>query len=113
DLFLHALKEEWKQRDEAEASRLLYVAMTRAEKHLVLSFSASEKKPANWARVVAEKLVIDPAVPRDEVVDRIRVLVVHHAPEIIERPRTADALAMPELMARPVVNEQQDTNATV
>ena len=67
DLFLNALNEEWKVRDEEEASRLLYVAMTRAEEHLVLSFSAAERKPANWAKVVAATLGIDPAEPCDRV----------------------------------------------
>ncbi len=51
DLFMHALRAEWKQREEHESDRLLYVAMTRAEEHLVLSYSG---KPANWARVVAD-----------------------------------------------------------
>ena len=39
DLYQHALRQEWKRREEEESSRLLYVAMTRAENHLVLSFS--------------------------------------------------------------------------
>ena len=39
DRFQHAIHEERKVREEAESHRLLYVAMTRAEDHLVLSFS--------------------------------------------------------------------------
>jgi ATP-dependent helicase/nuclease subunit A len=122
DRFLHALNEEWKQRDEAEASRLLYVAMTRAEKMLVLSFSASERKPANWAKIVAERLGIDPALPRDAVVTftapdgdswRMRVLVADQAPERIVRTRTPEEAPMPEMVARPAVTGQQDANATV
>ena len=50
DLFQHALREEWKEREQQESDRLLYVAMTRAEEHLVLSFSARK----NWAKDVAE-----------------------------------------------------------
>ena len=43
---------ERKQREEEESHRLLYVAMTRAEQHLGLSFSG--QRPGNWAKVVAE-----------------------------------------------------------
>src|SRR5215471_2459757 len=122
DLFLDALREEWKQRDEAEASRLLYVAMTRAEKHLVLSWAASERKPANWAKIVAERLGIDSASPRDEVVAfagpngeewRLRMLVAAVPPELIARTRTPEEVRAPEWIAPPIVGEQQDTNATV
>ena len=52
DLFQHALRQEWSRREEEESSRLLYVAMTRAEHHLVLSFSATGRKPANWDKLV-------------------------------------------------------------
>jgi superfamily I DNA/RNA helicase len=48
DLFQHALREEWKQREQQESDRLLYVAMTRAEEHLVLSFSARKHGPRTW-----------------------------------------------------------------
>ena len=51
DLFQHALRQEWKRREEEESNRLLYVAMTRAEEHLVLSFSATGRKPANWDKL--------------------------------------------------------------
>ena len=56
DLFQHALRQEWKRREDEESSRLLYVAMTRAEHHLVLSFSATGRKPANWDKLVCERL---------------------------------------------------------
>ena len=61
DLFQHALRQEWKRREEEESSRLLYVAMTRAEQHLVLSFSATGRRPANWDKLVCERLALDPA----------------------------------------------------
>ena len=56
DAFQHAIRQELKQREKEEGNRLLYVAMTRAEEHLVLSFSTNGKKPQNWAAVVAERL---------------------------------------------------------
>ena len=42
------IAEELQARDTAESNRLLYVAMTRAKEHLVLSCSGSGKLP-NWA----------------------------------------------------------------
>ena len=50
--------QELKQREKEEGNRLLYVAMTRAEEHLVLSFSTNGKKPQNWAAIVADRLPV-------------------------------------------------------
>ena len=48
------------KREQQESDRLLYVAMTRAEEHLVLSFSARK----NWARDVADRLLLTLDAPR-------------------------------------------------
>ncbi|HUQ91748.1 MAG TPA: UvrD-helicase domain-containing protein [Bryobacteraceae bacterium] len=54
-----------KKRQEAgEEDRLLYVAMTRAEERLI--FSASPNGRADWARKVAEGLLLPTAVPKQE-----------------------------------------------
>lgn len=96
DLVQHALRERRKQREQQESHRLLYVAMTRAEQHLVLSYSG---KPANWAALVADKMAV--AQPK--------------APETAAARRTAAAPAdTAELLASPaIVSGQCDTNATV
>ena len=98
DLFQHLLRQEWKAREEQESSRLLYVAMTRAEHHLVLSFTATARKPANWDKLVIARLALDPAQPGDEIVHfqtrdglpwKARVRVVREAPPVTpRRPRT-------------------------
>jgi ATP-dependent exoDNAse (exonuclease V) beta subunit len=125
DLVLHALGGERKRREEDESDRLFYVAMTRAERRLILSFSATSRKPANWDRIVLESLGLDIAAPRDEVVTHqapdgepwnLRVLVAHDPP-----PLDAAAHARVEAAAHdgtqflppPAVDGQQDTNATV
>ena len=122
DLFLRALNEEWKVRDEEEASRLLYVAMTRAEEHLVLSYSAADRKPSNWAKVLAEALNVDHASPCDEVRTlfapdgdswQLRVLVTDREPERLVRVQPGDELQPVELMLPPQRTDQQDANATV
>jgi ATP-dependent exoDNAse (exonuclease V) beta subunit len=66
DLFQRAVREEHKLREEHESNRLFYVAMTRAEEHLVLSFSTCGKKAENWARTVQEALELDLEPPSNE-----------------------------------------------
>jgi len=127
DLFQHALRKERQQREEEESSRLLYVAMTRAEQRLILTFSGSGKKPQNWAAIVAEGLQFDPAAPCDGVVKRtapdgsewrLRLVV---APPVsaggglraVPRTPPAETGGAAEAIAPPVVSAQHDGNATV
>ena len=50
-----ANKAELRRREKEESNRLLYVAMTRAEEHLILSYAVTaERKPSNWAKLVEE-----------------------------------------------------------
>jgi ATP-dependent helicase/nuclease subunit A len=44
--------EELKVRESQEENRLLYVAMTRAGEHLILSYSRGNRAPSNWAKIV-------------------------------------------------------------
>jgi ATP-dependent exoDNAse (exonuclease V) beta subunit len=71
DLFHYWIRERLKEREENEANRVLYVAMTRAEHRLVLSFSKPGKKPVNWAKRVAEGLLLDLEQPGDSVHERV------------------------------------------
>jgi ATP-dependent exoDNAse (exonuclease V) beta subunit len=122
DLFQHALRQEWSLREEAESSRLLYVAMTRAEHRLVLSFSTTGRQPANWDKLAIERLALDPGKPCEQVVVyhapggqpwKARICIVREAPEILALPR-APLEEMPVLqVSLPAVEEQQDGNATV
>jgi ATP-dependent exoDNAse (exonuclease V) beta subunit len=121
DVFQHAIREERKRRETEESHRLLYVAMSRAEQHLVLSFSGA--KPKEWAKVVVDSLHIDTEACRDEVVAltapdgkpwNLRVQISNRAPDLLFNPRPA-ALAQDtvQLLAAPPVDGQQDANATV
>jgi ATP-dependent exoDNAse (exonuclease V) beta subunit len=115
DLFQHAIREERKIRECEESNRLLYVAMTRAEQHLVLSFS---KKPANWASVVVKALGVDVTAPRDEVVTfhdwDLRLAVIDQAigqtsrPDV-DRPEGVSYTFLP----RPELPPHHNTDATV
>jgi len=96
DSFRHAINEELKQREKEESNRLLYVAMTRAEEHLVLSFSTNGKKPQNWAAVVAERLPVR--------------TVSESAQRPAPRKRNQDAVPA-QFLERPVPTEQYDSQA--
>jgi ATP-dependent exoDNAse (exonuclease V) beta subunit len=122
DLFQHALRREWKQREEEESHRLFYVAMTRAEQRLILSFTSSSRKPQNWDKLVMDRLRIQPGTPDDAV--RIfdapdgkqwkaRILMSQAAPELLTRERAPEKEITVQMAAHPVVEEQQDSNATV
>ncbi|MEO8595725.1 MAG: UvrD-helicase domain-containing protein [Candidatus Solibacter sp.] len=123
DLFQHALRQEWKLREEQESSRLLYVAMTRAEHHLVLSFSTTNRKPENWDKLVIERLGLDPAQPGDAIMPfqtaeglpwKARIHVVQEPPELVARTLTAEEEKPAVLfVAPPAVAAQHDGNATV
>lgn len=124
DLFQHEIRKERKIREHEESNRLLYVAMTRAEQHLALSFSGSGKKPANWAEVVAGSLQLDLEPCRDEVLPRaapdgkawnLRLLVTDRAPELPVGQASQPVLPQDavELLSPPQAAGQQDTNATV
>ncbi len=54
--------------EKEEANRLLYVAMTRAEEHLILAWTQkSGKRPRLWAKTVSEAFGLADLLPGDEV----------------------------------------------
>jgi ATP-dependent exoDNAse (exonuclease V) beta subunit len=100
DSWALANSENLKQREREEASRLLYVAMTRAEQHLILSYSASKRKPAGWARWVDDHF--------GEVESK----------ETDPPQLTADAVAARTstevpVLSRPTIEDQHDTAVNV
>ena len=60
DSIHEAIRERLKERDKEETDRLLYVAMTRAEEHLILSASFGPTvQVRGWAKHLKEKLGVD------------------------------------------------------
>lgn len=125
DLFQHAIRAEWKQREQEESSRLLYVATTRAEEHLAISFSG---RPVRWAREVTTRLGVqpDPAQPCDEVCTipapdgktfQLRVVSANQAPQGSPVPLPAQFVPIAprevEVLAAAPVVDRQESNAPV
>ncbi len=107
-----------RQRETEEENRLLYVAMTRAEEHLILSYTRDpEKKPSRWAKLVEDYFGLDNAsgsrqITRGEFT--ASVLAVDTDPPAltvgaIERSAADDVPAVPA----PRVSEQQDSAVNV
>jgi ATP-dependent exoDNAse (exonuclease V) beta subunit len=103
DLFQHALRQERQRRESEESNRLLYVAMTRAESRLFLSFSGAGRKPQNWAALASA------ALPFDVVGAGLARPPASAAPQT--EPRTLES-GFPEIEP-PSLTLQQDANATV
>ena len=101
DLFHYAIRDERRRREAEEANRLLYVAMTRAEDRLVLSFSTGGRKPVNWAELVARNLPLNPDQPGE-------------GQAFAAGPRTVGPAPAPlELLPPPAVAGQHESNVTV
>jgi ATP-dependent helicase/nuclease subunit A len=123
DLFQHAIRDEFSARETAESNRLLYVAMTRAEDHLVLSFCINDRKPANWAATIVRSLALDLDRFRDETLTvtapdgepwSLRLLVTDQPPPASAAPRpSTPPEPVVETVTLPAVAGQHDTNATV
>jgi ATP-dependent helicase/nuclease subunit A len=121
DLFQRAIREERKLRETEESHRLLYVAMSRAEQHLVLSFTGS--KPKEWAKVVTGSLRLDIETCRDEVVPltapdgkpwNLRVHITNRPPDLMPNLHSATRVEESvQLLTAPQLEGQQDANVTV
>jgi ATP-dependent exoDNAse (exonuclease V) beta subunit len=96
----HAMLTERRKRDEeAEENRLLYVAMTRAEDHLILSY-ARRKQSMKWQKLV------EPAVPGATETD------LAPKPEA-ESLRHLESSSPVQNIRRPAVAGQYDSSAAV
>ncbi len=121
DSLYEEIAEELRARDEAESNRLLYVAMTRAEEHLVLSYSG---KLANWAGYLASGWGLALEEPRDgpreERVNApdgssfaVRVLCTDRPPTPTAQLLLGLEFEAPRRVTAPAVSGQYDSSASV
>jgi ATP-dependent exoDNAse (exonuclease V) beta subunit len=112
-------KDALKAREKEEENRLLYVAMTRAIEHLVLSYSCGKNRPSNWAKLIDEHFGLAGMQPSADprVIDRdgctAAVRIVDSDPPPAARTRSGDGGGGVETVARPVIEDQHETTATV
>jgi ATP-dependent exoDNAse (exonuclease V) beta subunit len=90
-----------------EENRLLYVGMTRAKSHMVLSYSTNEKrKPGPWARLIAQQLV----ETRDP---RVSIIVTSAAPEPMQAPPPDAIIPANVYVDRQDRQDQHDSTASI
>jgi ATP-dependent exoDNAse (exonuclease V) beta subunit len=111
--------EDRKKRESEEADRLLYVAMTRAEEHLVMSY-ASSGNPEGWAKRVAGQLSVDLQTPGAVRVENVtplegepfavRIQVATKPPEVVHGEAGMEpASHHADFIARPEIRGQYDS----
>ncbi len=95
--------EEFSEREKHEEHRLLYVAMTRAEEHLILSYSRGKRAPQNWAKIVDQL----------EQSDDTSVVDTDTEPPPLDAVASSAADAEIPILPRPAVTDQHDTAVNV
>jgi ATP-dependent exoDNAse (exonuclease V) beta subunit len=98
--------------EEEEANRLLYVAMTRAKEHLILSWTQKPgKKPTHWARKVSEALVSGTQSAPNGQSFEVRAFSAT-APAAFSSAAAAGNDREVMALGRPILTEQFETNVT-
>ncbi len=117
--------ESLKEREKREANRLLYVAMTRAEEHLILSSSRGKNKSSNWAKMVDQFFELEEQAPSDEARTETVTLPTGEQFDVLVRvtdsdppPLRADDLDRASVegvltIPRPVAGDQHDSAVNV
>ncbi|HWF08410.1 MAG TPA: UvrD-helicase domain-containing protein [Bryobacteraceae bacterium] len=111
--------EELKEREAAESNRLLYVAMTRAEEHLILSYSRGKNRASNWAKLVDNLFQLDGVAPAAEpfragpgTVEASVYVVETEPPPLVADAAEAAASGVLTI-ERPAVAHQHDSTVSV
>ncbi len=121
------LKDSWaeansvvaKERESREENRLLYVAMTRAAEHLILSWSRGKTRPSNWAKRIDGVFNVSksPSSPEPRHEQRIgyeaSVLVTESDPPPLTHSRADSGEPEIQVIARPVIDDRHETAVTV
>ncbi|HUS05087.1 MAG TPA: UvrD-helicase domain-containing protein, partial [Bryobacteraceae bacterium] len=108
------IRDSQKTTQSAEDSRLLYVAMTRAQDHLVLSFARTERPIGKWYGQICDRLLNVspkdlPAAMLEESRAGVRLLSSDVAPDLPEVTGTAGELQAAVVLERPPVAGQYDS----
>lgn len=113
DSWARANGKEVKRREDDEANRLFYVAMTRAEEHLILSYTVSEKrKPQNWAALVDAFFATPRTAERDGFEASV-LMTDADPPQLTNVSGAQAAAAEAEVIPRPAAGAADETVVNV
>ncbi len=123
DLAYERALDHLKKREHGEEQRLLYVATTRAEEHLVLSFALTKKSGTDWPKLVAQGLGITPEVedpepflhrpPGADFDVRLLRTGAQPAPGTVASSAAPPVVEQPVLLDPPALTGQHDAAASV
>jgi len=110
DARLAAIRVFRKEREELESHRLLYVAMTRAAEHLLLSWTKNQRSGSSWVRLVGEGLQPDwpETTGESRTTHGVRVLRVTGTPPDAAPPAQAHAVGGAREVRRAEAPDEHD-----
>jgi ATP-dependent exoDNAse (exonuclease V) beta subunit len=121
------LKDSWaeansvvaKERESREENRLLYVAMTRAAEHLILSWSRGKNRPSNWAKRIDGVFNVNQSPSSSEPRREMRlgyeasVLVTESDPPSATQAWSDTGDTELQIISRPAIDDRHETAVTV
>jgi ATP-dependent exoDNAse (exonuclease V) beta subunit len=110
-----AINGKQKAKQYEEDRRLLYVAMTRAKEHMVLSFARGAMAPSEWVKFICTRFAVATDLADNQVTVRngVRILVVDQPPELEVLESVPVPESKPVILNQAIVDEQFDSSATV
>ena len=109
-----------KQKEDEEENRLLYVAVTRAEEHLVLSYSRGRRSSQSWAALVEEVFAKPQGAAHEAAMTspfgdtfRARVMSAPGPPPAGQMDLLFEDPFAAQVIERPRVTDQHDNAITV
>ena len=115
DTYWHANRADSQASQDAEENRLLYVGMTRAREHLVLSWSSTGRERGSAPRLISAQLGIAATAATNAVlkVNGVRVFTTDVPPEGVS-PEEAGKSAQPDVFVQPISEANAaDSSASV
>ena len=120
------LKDSWaeansvvaKERESREENRLLYVAMTRAAEHLILSWSRGKPRPSNWAKRLDGVFNVSDSPPSGLHLEQrlgyeASVLVTESDPPPLTHSDADTGDTEVQIISRPAIDDRHETAVTV
>lgn len=100
---------------EAEENRLLYVGMTRAKEHLVLSWSCTGRERGSWPGLLSSTLGIDVSERSNAAIDHdgVRIVRTMEQPEVQPGAVAGDHESSDLVLDRLPIGDLSDSSASV
>ena len=115
DAFWRANREAAQRAQDAEENRLLYVGCTRAQEHLVTSWSVTGNERPAWSGLVARQLGIDLSAATNEVSrqEGIRLVTTDRKPPVTIGHSSLDTSPLVHILDSPATTDEADSVASV